>query len=154
MQLEQVIPHVTKDGNEYLIQFGAFEADFLPDDFKIPIIDLSLILVTKVKSNDREILGVLSKYLLEYLDKFDVIIYYYSDIKDIPIRKSRNISPQEFRHKLFSCLFKKYGNDSLILQPTVITDTKAGDHYISLISNIKNKDKIDKAKEVLREFHK
>lgn len=154
MPFNRIIPYTTKYGNEYLIKYEKFTSEFLPDDFDIPIIDVSLILITNTKSHDREILRILSNSLLDYLNEFDVIIYYYSDIKDIPIRKSRTISPQEFRHRLFSCLFEKYGNESFILQPTIIHDEKDGDHYISLISHIKNIDKIEDVKELLKGFNK
>jgi hypothetical protein len=154
MQLEQVIPYRSKGGNEYLIKFEKFEDKRLPDDFVIPIIDISLVLITKVKPNDTEILSVLTTCLLDYLNHFDVILYYYSDTKDIIMRGTREMLPQQFRHELFSKLFEKYGNESLIIHPIIITDNVNGDHFISLIAKQIYKNKIEIIEEKLCEFHK
>jgi hypothetical protein len=138
MQLEHTLPHETKEGNKYLIEFSLFKEAAIPVNVGLPIVNLNLIQVEFVKQNGHAFLKYLAQYICDYVNTFDVILYYYCDRSDINMRKNRGVSPQQYRHDLFSMLYATINNETLIREIVVINDPENGDHYISLISSEKN----------------
>lgn len=59
------------------------------------------------------------------------------------MRKSRNITPQKYRHELFSLMYDNIHNESIIREIIVIKDDSIGDHYISLITSLKNRSELN-----------
>src|SRR5665647_1487520 len=110
MQLEQTLSHETKEGNKYLVEFSAFHKNVIPSSIHLPIINLSLVQVEMVKQNSPSFLKYLAQYVCDYINTFDVILYYYCDTSDITMRKSRNSTPQKYRHELFSTLYDTIHN--------------------------------------------
>lgn len=146
MQLEQVVPHTTIEGNEYLIKFEIVDPDVLPNviGIPIPIINLTLVQVRRVRHNNPKFLNFLAQYISDYLNQFDVILYYYCDHADIEMRKSRSMSPQQYRYQFFNIIYETIPNNSLISLPIIIDDEINGNHYISIISSQKNSAELDK----------
>jgi len=139
MFLEQVIPSITKEGNEYLIKFSEFKPESLPIRIEIKVIDITLYQVKKVKQNSPELISYLADYFFEYLQKFDVIIYYYCDHVDVEMRKTRSVSPQRYRNDFFNAAYRKISNEALIRKQIIIDDEENGDHYITIITSKKMK---------------
>lgn len=144
MQLEQIVPHTTIEGNEYLIKFEIVSPDVLPSIIGIPIINLTLVQVMRVRQNNPKFLNFLAQYISDYLNQFDVILYYYCDHADIEMRKSRSMSAQQYRHLLFNIIYETIPNNSLISLPIIIDDAINGNHYISIISAQKNSAELEK----------
>ena len=143
MQLEHTLSHETTEGNKYLVEFSAFHKNIIPSSIHVPIINLSLVQVEMVKQNSPTFLKYLAQYVNDYINTFDVILYYYCDTSDIKMRKSRNCTPQKYRHKLFSKLYETIHNESIIREIIIIKDDSVGDHYISLITSVKNRSELD-----------
>lgn len=139
MQLEQTIPYETKEGNKYLIQFSAFPLNSIPITVDLPVINLSLVQVEFVRINGRSFLRYLAQYVCDYINSHDVILYYYCDNAEIYRRKSRNCTPQEYRHKLFERLYNTIQNEVIIRENIFIKDEVNGNHYITLITNENNR---------------
>lgn len=80
----------------------------------------------------------IARELIKYLKENDVVLYYYCDTIDAQ-RSVRNSirSPQEFRYLLFDKIFERYGDLSLIKDDVIISEN--GGHFISFITNVKNK---------------
>ena len=143
MQLEHTLSHETKEGNKYLVEFSAFHKNVIPSSIHLPIINLSLVQVEMVKQNSPSFLKYLAQYVCDYINTFDVILYYYCDTSDITMRKSRNSTPQKYRHELFGTLYDTIHNESIIRETIIIKDDSIGDHYISLITSEKNRSELE-----------
>ena len=143
MQLEHTLSHETKEGNKYLVEFSAFNQNAIPVNVKLPIINLSLVQVEAVKQNSPTFLKYLAQYVCDYINSFDVILYFYCDTSEITMRKSRNSTPQKYRHELFSTLYDTIPNESVIREIIAIKDDSVGDHYISLITSEKNRKELE-----------
>ncbi|MDP3431816.1 MAG: hypothetical protein Q8T04_02470 [Bacteroidota bacterium] len=139
MQLEHTLSHETKEGNKYLVEFSSFNQNAIPVNINLPIINLSLVQVEVVKQNSPSFLKFLAQYVCDYVNSFDVILYYYCDTADITMRKTRKSTPQKFRHELFSTLYNTIHNESIIREIIIIKDDSIGDHYISLITTKKTR---------------
>lgn len=153
MSLDKVIPFTSKSGNKYLIQFGIFKGY---QDLGIPVVDVSLVLAEHNSANNSiKDLKDISQIIIDYLNKHDVIIYYYCDNKEIK-RRDRKILPQEYRFRLFDRLFCWLNHKSLIKNDIIINDDSNNDiHFISLISNKRNIERIkDISEEINRMSHK
>ncbi|MBC8004897.1 MAG: hypothetical protein H7X84_05445 [Verrucomicrobia bacterium] len=144
MQLEHTLSHETKEGNKYLVEFSAFNQNAIPVNVKLPIINLSLVQVEAVKQNSPTFLKYLAQYVCDYINTFDIILYFYCDTSEIVMRKSRKSTPQKYRHELFSTLYDTIHNESIIREIIVIKDDSVGDHYISLITSEKNRSELEK----------
>ena len=132
-----------REGNKYLVEFSAFHKNIIPGNIDVPIINLSLVEVEMVKQNSPTFLKYLAQYVCDYINTFDVILYYYCDTADITMRKSRNSTPQKYRHELFSTLYDTIHNESIIREIIIIKDDSIGDHYISLITSEKNRSELE-----------
>ena len=143
MQLQHTLSHETKEGNKYLVEFSAFPENVIPASIKVPIINLSLVQVEMVKQNSPSFLKYLAQYVCDYINTFDVILYYYCDTSDIAMRKSRHSTPQKYRHELFGTLYDTIHNESIIRETIIIKDDSIGDHYISLITTEKNRRELE-----------
>jgi hypothetical protein len=139
MQLEHTLSHETKEGNKYLVEFSAFNQNVIPVNVNLPIINLSLVQIEMVKQNSPSFLKYLAQYVCDYINMFDVILYYYCDTTDITMRRSRKSTPQKYRHELFSTMYDTIHNESIIREIIIIKDDSVGDHYISLITSEKNR---------------
>lgn len=143
MQLEHTLSHETKEGNKYLVEFSAFDKTAIPVSVNLPIINLSLVQVEAVKQNSPSFLKYLAQYVCDYVNTYDVILYYYCDTTDITMRKSRESTPQKYRHELFSTLYDTIHNETIIREIIIIKDDTIGDHYISLITTEKNRKELE-----------
>lgn len=114
MQLEHTLSHETKEGNKYLVEFSAFDKNVIPNSINVPIINLSLVQVEIVKQNSPTFLKFLAQYVYDYVNEFDVILYYYCDTSEISRRISRKSTPQKYRHELFNTLYNIIHNESII----------------------------------------
>ena len=152
MQLEHTLSHETKEGNKYLVEFSAFNQNAIPVNVNLPIINLSLVQVEAVKQNSPSFLKYLAQYVCDYINTFDVILYYYCDTTDITMRRSRKSTPQKYRHELFSTLYDTIHNESIIREIIIIKDDSVGDHYISLITSEKNRKELETLTAELEDF--
>ena len=84
----------------------------------------------------------ITSIIKEYLNENDVVLYCYCDDKAINKSKNKeNVTPQEYRSKLFSVIFEKEADAKFINNRIIINgDT---DHYIHLIAQKKNSAHID-----------
>lgn len=143
MQLEHTLSHETKEGNKYLVEFSAFNKNAIPVNVNLPIINLSLVQVEMAKQNSPAFLKYLAQYVCDYINTFDVILYYYCDTTDISMRRTRNATPQKYRHDLFYTLYDTIQNESVIREIIIIKDDSIGHHYISLITSEKNRNELE-----------
>jgi hypothetical protein len=155
LSLEIEIPFESEEGHQYLISFREFPTN--QTNYSIPLIDTSITLMSsKVATNSLKTLNSFIKIVLDYLEKNDVIIYYYCDTSPINIRQTRkqNFSNQEFRFLLFELMFNKLKSEDYYLQNIIISDNVNGNHYTSLISRTANKDKIELVKLDIEKLNK
>lgn len=138
MAVDLVVPFSSSVGSKYLINFK----DFPYQGFSLPVLDVSLVLVEP----SNQLLGLndlftISKIILDFINKNDVILYYYCDINaDIFMSKRRSLmQPQEFRHNLFNALFSYMKQDNLVKDEIIIDDPGVNTHYISLITKVEHK---------------
>lgn len=143
MQLEHTLPYETPEGNKYLIEFSSFAADSLPINIKVPVVNLNLVQVGFVKQNSSTFFKYVAQYVCDYINFFDVILYYYCDQSEVYIRKARNLKPQQYRSKLFNHLYNSIENYTLIKHDVFISDPINGDHYFTMITSVKNSDALD-----------
>lgn len=92
--------------------------------------------------NNSATLLQITSIIKEYLNENDVVLYCYCDDKAINKSKNKeNVTPQEYRSKLFSAIFEKEADAKFINNRIIINgDT---DHYIHLIAQKKNSAHID-----------
>ena len=155
MLIEQIIPYETKEGNKYLIEFKAWENDAIPEGVNIPIIDLQLVEVELKVQNGTEFLRTfLPQYICDYVDRFDVILYYYCDSSDIQMRKTRKMSPQEYRNCIFKTMYNTIGNDQILRKPIIIEDDANGPHFMSLVTSIRNEKQMEIASKAIKDLSK
>ena len=155
MNLDKEIPFETIEGYQYLVSFREFPTE--QNKYKIPLIDISITLMSNnVENNTLKTLHQFVEIIAEYLKKNNVIIYYYCDTSPIKIRFNRasKFTPQEFRFNLFSKMFNDKKLNDYYLQEIIIKDIEKGNHYISLISNIKNRQKVELVKLEIENFNK
>lgn len=151
-------PYTAKNGSNYIIRFK-HTPDMVPAGISILIPVIEVVIFSE---DDIEIIQT-STTLLELVtlirsnaDLVDAV--YYSVCSDKMILKSAkrsDLSHQEYRSQLFSSMFKKANSDNkYINKPVVITDPKAGNHYIHLMTLEKNLDVIDIIGEELKKHDK
>lgn len=153
MELE--IPFETIEGYQYLVSFREFPSNQI--NYNIPLIDVSITLMSDtIETNSLKTLNKFIQIVLDYLDKNDVIIYYYCDTAPIKIRETRKqkFSYQEYRFKLFLSMFTKQKSDTFYIQNIIINDKINGNHFTSLISRTTNKEKVEIVKSDLEKFNK
>lgn len=122
----------TKEGDEYSIAVTDADITTLSEDIQKRLLEHKLqigeIIICRNKGNKCTGSKVLHKIANELANLFaenqNLILYYFcDDINPIPNRNSKgqnkNLSPQEYRSKLFSELFDRYINSH---QVTGITD--------------------------------
>lgn len=155
MALTKVIPLVTKEGYEYAIKFDVFYPDAVPDSIIIPVIDITIELLTEVKpANNARTLFYIAEIIDNYMAENDVILYCYCD--NAPIEKGKNksdITNQQFRSLLFIKMFEKQNSEEYLNEQIIINDPKNGDHYIHLFSKLHNKPYIDIIASELQNFN-
>ncbi|GEM54114.1 hypothetical protein B0A58_00740 [Flavobacterium branchiophilum NBRC 15030 = ATCC 35035] len=155
MSLELSIPFETEEGYQYLVSFREVTPN--QNNYGIPLIDVSIVLMSlNIESNSFKTLHKFIKIILDYLLNNDVIIYYYCDVVPVKTRKNRKIklTPQEFRFKLFSTMFTKRNSEEFYLQEIILNDYEENNHYISLISKIINKEKVELIKSDIEKMNK
>lgn len=155
MSLELEIPFETDEGYQYLVSFREFPTNQL--NYGIPLVDVSITLMSSATEiNSLKTLNNFIKIVLLYLEKNNVIIYYYCDTAPIKIRTTRTkkYSNQEYRFYLFLMMFNKQKSDDFYLQDIIINDTINGNHYTSLISKTINEEKVQKIKAEIEKYNK
>ena len=145
--MNNTIPIEGSDGRQYLLEFGDFES--LPIELDVKVVNISLVSKSEVATiNNIGTLNQISTTIFNFLDKNDAILYYYCSDDPIVQRKSREeISPQQYRSRLFFALFdkiaKKHSERGLVNKSIILRDEPNGDHYIHLIADSKHSDKAD-----------
>ena len=72
-----VVPYTSSVGSQFLINFKEFESQ---EDFSIPVIDVSLILVeAKDEAIGMRDLIAISRIVSDFLNNNKVVLYYYCD---------------------------------------------------------------------------
>ncbi|SCY98740.1 hypothetical protein [Flavobacterium caeni] len=151
------IPYSTNEGIDYLIRFTVFPEEKLPEGIHIPVVDI--VIETNAEVNDIKntafslikITQIISNYALEH----DAIYYCYCSSN--PIKRSEkkaDLTHQEYRSILFCKLFEKNNNPDFVNRTVIINDPEQGNHYIHLISRLKNNDMINLISETLNTFDK
>lgn len=134
MAFNIVIPYTSSVGSKFLLSFK----DFVQQDFSLPVVDVSLILVKPVdESLELRDLIAITRIIKDFLNDNQVVLYYYCDssASDIFISERNNkMSPQEFRHNLFNSLFDLMKFDNFVKDEIIIDDPENSNHYISLIT--------------------
>jgi hypothetical protein len=141
MSIEKEVPLITKEGYNYLISFSKFPTENLPK-LTIPVVDLTISVENNVGVNNSATLLQITSIIKEYLNENDVVLYCYCDDKEVNKSKNKeNITPQEYRSKLFSAMFEKEADANFINSRIIITGDTV--HYIHLIAKKKNSAHID-----------
>lgn len=156
MGLNLVIPLITKEGHQYLIEFfSANELIILPESIDIKIANVAITLVSGNGMNNASTLFQISGIIKEYISDNDVVLYCYCDQKEIARgTKNMNMTPQQYRSLLFSRMFDKKGDTNFINNPIIIADEINGDHHIHLISKKSNYKDILTIEKELQKLHK
>jgi len=153
--LTKIIPLLTKEGYEYAIKFDVFYPDAVPASINIPVIDITIELLSEVNPvNNAKTLFYISEIINNYMAENDVVLYCYCD--NAPIQKGKNktdITNQEFRSLLFIKMFEKQNNEEYLNEQIIINDEANGDHYIHLFSKLHNKPYIDIIATELQNFN-
>lgn len=130
----------TKQGSIYIIDFSIFHGNPLEEE--IEVYDLVLKQEKKKGEENYEVLSILGREVMNFLDSNPGIIYFYCDHGDIK-KNHRNsqVSNQEFRSRLFSSLFertklkyRKAGKEFQYIIRNIQIKDPEGDHFISLIA--------------------
>ena len=136
-----VIPYTSSVGSQFLINFKEFESQ---EDFSIPVIDVSLILVVdKEEAIGMKDLIAISRIVRDFLNDNKIVLYYYCDHSSDDIfisERHETMSPQEFRSNLFSSIFNFINVANFVKDQIIIGDKNSADaHYISLITKVEDK---------------
>lgn len=139
--LDKTIPYITEEGYQYLIRFTEFNSKYLPEEFTVPIVDVTIVVNGNLeKINTTKTLLKFSSIINEYLNQNDIILYFYCS--DEPILKSSKrsaVSNAKYRSDLFYKLYEKQNfNYAFICENIVINDVANGNHYIHFLSKINN----------------
>ena len=139
MLFNSVIPYTSADGSKFLLNFK----DFTLQDFSLPVVDVSLVLVeTTGKSLTLKDLISLTRIVKKFLSVNQVVLYYYCDASPIDIyisEKNKAMTPQEFRYNLFNALFDLIKTNDFVKDEIIIEDPENNTHYISLITKVEDK---------------
>ena len=154
-----IVPIECPEGHQYLLKFT--DCENLPIELDMKVVDISLSSDSEMATiNNIGTLNKITTIILNFLYENDVVLYYYCS-KDVIIqRKNRgNLSPQQYRSKLFSALFdkiaKKHTGKKFINKPVVLRDKSEGDHYLHFIAKSIYSDKMDEyANHINKEFEK
>lgn len=140
------------EGNEIRVSLSTFSRESLGDELLNELGDVELVDVTlfrqsgDLRANWKTLNRVITQIVKILHDNPHCIFYYYCDeITPIPnMRDSHDLTPAEYRNKLFSILFKKgasvFPEDSLV-DDLITIETEQGVAYIHLIyhSNLNSK---------------
>ena len=149
MNRETEVPLITKEGHNYLISFSSFQTENLPQ-ITIPIVDLTISVENNVGINNGATLLQITSIIKNYLNENDVVLYCYCDNKAIiKSEKKADLTPQEYRSRLFSAMFEKDADVNFINSRIIIIGET--DNFIHLIAHKKNSAHIDLiSKELLK----
>ncbi|MCT4665931.1 MAG: hypothetical protein N4A45_11940 [Flavobacteriales bacterium] len=136
-----VVPFTSSVGSKFLINFEKFKLQ----EFSIPLISLSLVLVepsNKVLSL-KDLIGI-ARIIRYFMIENNTVLYYYCDISnDLSIsEKNSYLKPNEFRHKLFSCIFNFMKDKDFVKDEIIIKDEMGNCHFISLIAKAEDKSRL------------
>lgn len=150
------IPYTTKEGIDYLIKFTSFPPNQL-EGIEIPIVDIVIETNANIEeiNNSASSLLQISQIISDYAMQHDAIYYCYSS--DKPVKKSKNkihLNHQQYRSLLFFTMFEKHNNPNFLNRTVIIEDPERGNHYIHLISRLKNEKIIDLISQKLNSFDK
>lgn len=139
MSFNIVIPYTSSVGSKYLINFK----DFVQKDFSLPVVDVSLFLVESVEKNltIKDLIAI-TRIIIDFLNKNQVVLYYYCDTNDSDIfisERNNTMLPHEFRHNLFNSLFDLMKIRNFVKDEIIINDPINSNHYISLITKKEDK---------------
>jgi hypothetical protein len=143
--LDKTIPYVTEEGYQYLIRFAEFNSEYLPEEFTLPIVDVTIIVNGDLeKINTSKTLSKFTSLVNDYLNQNNIILYFYCS--NDPILKSskrQTVSNAQYRSDLFCRMFEKQNlDDTFICENILIEDLVNGNHHIHLISKINNENEI------------
>ena len=139
MFFNTVIPYTSSVGSKFLINFK----DFSIQDFSLPVVDVSLLLVepTEAGLSLRDLIA-LARIIKSFLNENKVVLYYYCDTSasDIFIsQRNKKMQPQKFRHSLFNVLFDLMKVTDFVKDEIIIDDPTNNTHYITLITKVADK---------------
>lgn len=142
MALDSVVPFITKEGFEYLLKFTEFNAENLPIEIDIPIIDVTIEAIAEMNSyNNPGTLFSIANHINDYLAQNNVILYCYCSHEEILKNpKKTDWSNQKFRSLLFEMMFSRNSNSDIHINEKIIIEDPNGDHYIHLISKAGNEE--------------
>ena len=136
------VPISSSDGNKYLVNFSSFEESIIPDPARdiLQGIEIIEIVLERVEGENissasslLEIIGVIWNFMQE--NESSIIYFYCDDMHEIP-RRRKDLSPQEFRSKLFSCMFDRAVKNSIesYINMPIMLKAEDRDIFIHLIS--------------------
>ena len=129
-----------KEGNEIRVSLSSFSQTGIEALLgETELIDISLERIKDTGKPSHSILSLLTEKICTFIqnNKHCVFYYYCDEVNAIPnIRKSKSISPAEYRNNLFSVLFERgkqqYPELNLEDKPIII-ETDEGKAFIHLI---------------------
>jgi len=108
-------PLITSEGYKYIINFERVDlvqfSEEVAGKTDVPVYDLNFKLyganISDIEINNPKTLYRIGAIILDFLIENDVIIYYFCDTKQIKKgKKHEHISHQEFRHMLFTTMYR------------------------------------------------
>ncbi len=157
MAIDTNITYTTKEGIDYLIKFTSFPPNQLPIGIEIPVVDIVIETNANIETinNSATSLLQISQIISDYAMQHDAIYYCYCS--DKPIKKSKNkihLNHQQYRSLLFFTMFEKHNIANFLNRTVIIDDPERGNHYIHLMSRLKNEKIIDLISQTLNGFDK
>lgn len=133
----------SKSDDEYRVILSPFTLDVIPCEVREQLgndIEIADVTLERVKGDNPADIGILlkiSNVIGEVLhDNENLILYFYCDDMHDISRRSKELTPQEFRSNLFSRMFDKYvssnGITNMVNTPIEVKADR--DIYIHLIS--------------------
>lgn len=142
------------NGTSYKLLFFEFKLNSLPIEIKIPTVDITLESSNnKLQPTINNLISI-AETIKAFLLENDVILYYYCDRSPITYRKNRIISPQAYRSQLFHTLFLRLESPNIIKEATIISDSDNENHYITIISTLKNMGELNRISQELQKLQK
>ena len=132
---------ISDSGDEYTLSLssdGLNLYDEIRKEFGIELISIELMRIKGEGFTSRKILAEIENLIADTFEKSpDSILFYYCDFLNPVPSGTKKLLPQEYRSRLFSCMFQRYllHRDLVGIHEVVVTvDGEDGPYYFHMIA--------------------
>ncbi len=146
------IPYTDRYGNNYLIALTVIPTPIV--EVVTPIVDITLSRIHSKCHPDFSSLIGFSNIILQYFKKYDAILYFNCDHAEIDrSEKNQNLSPQEYRHRLFKALSRRIcKQEGYIENNVILTDLDNVCHFITLITRAEKQHELETLSRMIKDI--